>query len=295
MQQNEVQFWRIINACHSAPVPIDAPTGVKWVQTAQDGVQLDPRNYNLAVQAAQKTPGTWTNAALTTPMTSAPWIGNLAAGNRVDMLVQAPARAGSFPVTFGGKLLFTINVTGNAVATPITFPPALSDFPSMPGFLKDINPADVVVRRELHFRSTPGPGRAAGTNIPPTHTINGKRFEDHIIDQSMLLGATEEWTLYNDNVGIVQGAAHPFHIHVNPFQVTEILNPAVSNTPMKLPTPWVWWDDIAIPPGGYIKFLSRFVDFTGAYVLHCHILGHEDRGMMQLVQVISNTTSLGHK
>ena len=52
---------------------------------------------------------------------------------------------------------------------------------------------------------------------------------------------------------------------------------------------------LAIPPGGYIKFLSRFVDFMGAYVLHCHILGHEDRGMMQLVQVISNTTSLGHK
>jgi FtsP/CotA-like multicopper oxidase with cupredoxin domain len=30
------------------------------------------------------------------------------------------------------------------------------------------------------------------------------------------------------------------------------------------------------------------------YVAHCHILGHEDRGMMQLVQVISNSTSLGH-
>ena len=54
---------------------------------------------------------------------------------------------------------------------------------------------------------------------------------------------------------------------------------------MKLPAPWIWWDDIAIPPGGYVKFLSRFVDFTGQYVLHCHILAHEDRGMMQLVEV----------
>jgi FtsP/CotA-like multicopper oxidase with cupredoxin domain len=119
----------------------------------------------------------------------------------------------------------------------------------------------------------------------------------------MLLGATEEWTIYNDG-----GAAHPFHIHVNPFQVVEILNPSVSKNPIKLPTPWIWWDNVAIPSpavppdatdgktvSGYIKFLSRFVDFTGAYVLHCHILGHEDRGMMQMVQVISNTTSMGHR
>jgi FtsP/CotA-like multicopper oxidase with cupredoxin domain len=183
----------------------------------------------------------------------------------------------------------------------------------MPAFLADINPADVVVRRDLHFRSIgagnpnpPAPSQRGKTTPfpPPSHTINGKKFEDHIIDQSMLLGATEEWTLYNDT----GGAAHPFHIHINPFQVIEIFNPAVSATPVKLPRPWVWWDDFAIPPAappkgspqgtppvsGYVKFLSRFVDFTGMYVLHCHILGHEDRGMMQLVQVISNTTDMDH-
>jgi FtsP/CotA-like multicopper oxidase with cupredoxin domain len=294
MQPNEVQFWRIINCCHSAPVPINGPPGVKWVQTAQDGVQLDPRNYNLGVQLAQQTPGTWTNATLTSPMQAPPWFGNLAPGNRVDMLVQAPPSGGPFPVTFGtGKtLLFTINVTTTPIDKPLPFPPPQGAFPSMPGFLSDIDATKVVVRRELHFATNPGPGRAGA--VAPAHTINGKRFEDHIIDQSMLLGATEEWTLYNDNVGGVAGPAHPFHIHVNPFQVTEILNPAVSKTPFTLPTPWVWWDNIAIPPGGYVKILSRFVDFTGMYVLHCHILGHEDRGMMQLVQVISNSTLLGH-
>jgi hypothetical protein len=40
---------------------------------------------------------------------------------------------------------------------------------------------------------------------------------------------------------------------------------------------------VTIP--GYFKMRSRFVDFTGQFVLHCHILAHEDRGMMQLVQV----------
>ena len=300
MQANEVQFWRIINACPSQSVPIDAPTGIKWIQTAQDGVQLNPQNYGLGLRLAQPTPDTWKNAALTTPMKATPWFGNLAAGNRVDMLVQAPSSAGTFPVTFGGTLLFTVKVTTPGVASPVAFPPPQTAFPPMPDFLADIDPSKVVVRRELHFKS-----QSAGSN-PSSQLINGKRFEDHVIDQSMLLNATEEWTLYNDG-----GAAHPFHIHVNPFQVVEILNPSVSKNPFKLPTPWIWWDDIAIPPpavppdaapadagkpvSGYIKFLSRFVDYTGMYVLHCHILGHEDRGMMQLVQVISNTTGVGHR
>ena len=62
-------------------------------------------------------------------------------------------------------------------------------------------------RRRYHIR------------IPPKHTIDGKQFSGHI-DQTMLLGGTEEWTIYNDNA---TGAAHPFHIHINPFQVVEIL------------------------------------------------------------------------
>lgn len=36
---------------------------------------------------------------------------------------------------------------------------------------------------------------------------------------------------------------------------------------------------------GYFTMRSRFVDFTGQYVLHCHILAHEDRAMMELVEV----------
>ena len=98
--------------------------------------------------------------------------------------------------------------------------------------------------------------------------------------------------MYNDNL---DGAAHPFHIHINPFQVVEILDPAKSPNPVRLPRPWVWWDNFAIPPGGYFKMLTRFVDFTGKFVLHCHILDHEDRGMMQLVQVVTNTTNMKHK
>lgn len=39
---------------------------------------------------------------------------------------------------------------------------------------------------------------------------------------------------------------------------------------------------------------SRFADHPGQYVLHCHILAYEDRGMMQLIEVVPNTTILKH-
>ena len=50
-----------------------------------------------------------------------------------------------------------------------------------------------------------------------------------------------------------------------------LTKPAVGGTPIKVP--------------GYFKMRSRFVDFSGLYVMHCHILAHEDRGMMTVVQV----------
>ncbi len=290
MNPNEMQLWRIINACHQASVPLDSPKGLKWVQTAQDGVQFHPDNYNPSV----------TNASFPVPAGSKAPFGSLAPGNRVDLLVQAPSTPGTFKVTFGGALLFTVNVVQDTNVPPIPNPmpfPTKDQFPRIPEFLKDISFADVKVRRQLRFKSTADPTIAPkmgrGTNAPfppPVHTIDGKQFEMGTIDQTMMLGATEEWTIFNEG-----GAAHPFHIHINPFQVVEILNPAVSKEPVRLPSPWVWWDNFAIPKGGYVKMLTRFVDFAGMYVLHCHILGHEDRGMMQLVQVVSNTTNMEHK
>jgi FtsP/CotA-like multicopper oxidase with cupredoxin domain len=192
--------------------------------------------------------------------------------------------------------------TAPAIPNPMPFP-TKTQFPTMPEFLDDIDPAKVTIRRALHFASNPPTNRATTAPFaPPKHTIDGKQFDNNI-DQSMTLGATEEWTLYNDS----PGAAHPFHIHINPFQVVEILNPKVSKNPFKLPTPWIWWDNIAIPPAavppdatdgkqvsGYVRMLTRFVDYAGVYVLHCHILGHEDRGMMQLVQVVSDLTGTSH-
>jgi FtsP/CotA-like multicopper oxidase with cupredoxin domain len=119
----------------------------------------------------------------------------------------------------------------------------------------------------------------------------------------MVLGDAEEWTLTNSTTKI----ARPFHMRINPFQVVEIFDPAFPDKVYKPDKNFVWQDTIAIPPAiikngkltnklakGYVKIRHRFVDFPDSFVLHCHILTHEDRGMMQLIRVVPGDTIIKH-
>jgi len=95
--------------------------------------------------------------------------------------------------------------------------------------------------------------------------------------QIVALGSVEEWTVFNMNF-----IKHPFHIHVNPCWVVKINDKPID--------PY-WADTIALPSGtaknpGSVTFRSRFVDFKGAFVMHCHMLAHEDMGMMQTIEVV---------
>ena len=78
---------------------------------------------------------------------------------------------------------------------------------------------------------------------------------------------------------------HPFHIHINPFYLLRIEVPDENgNLVNVLPEPR-WQDVVWLPRnGGRVVFRSRFADFVGQYVHHCHILLHEDNGMMHVVQ-----------
>jgi FtsP/CotA-like multicopper oxidase with cupredoxin domain len=182
--------------------------------------------------------------------------------------------------------------------------------------------------------------------------IDGKSFNPDKYNQTMVLNTAEQWKVLNQ----APDKAHPFHIHINPFQITEVFAPNAENTtdpsgrcyidPLRPATwkpcsaieaPFVWWDTFAIPTSkqydvtdqckgqktsgcpeqirrfvacpvptsgptvctltipGHFKMRSRFVDFPGTYVLHCHILIHEDRGMMQLVRVVNSLKGLPTK
>lgn len=85
-----------------------------------------------------------------------------------------------------------------------------------------------------------------------------------------------EWTI-TTNSGF-----HPFHIHVNPFQVDRMEPDATGAIVRRT----VWKDTIMAFQNTLPPLRMRYTRFTGKFVLHCHILQHEDQGMMQLVEII---------
>ena len=378
MRPGEVQMWRIVNTSGRAAVYFEGlPAGFEVRQLAQDGVQFKDTNYknrhfrNITV----------------------------ASGNRVDLLVKAPpavcATAGGCkhnvlvknmvdPADLKGQrpaqpiTLFTVNVTGTPVDPKSNQGRFIPDAPAFPKFLDDIADHEIKGTKTLTFASTGQPGQGPGK--PVMHTINHKKFDGEV-GEVVLLNTAEEWKIVNESYPSTAVVSHPFHIHINPFQVTDIFDPN-QNVTVTIPDPknrrqtttvtvpryvfdrndldkrpavaakqclldpfadrdtWkpcgpafvnkdnIWWDVFPIPSGrnvttskdeidpttkqpvidsttkkpkkvvvnvpGWFKMRSRFVDFPGFYVLHCHILAHEDRGMMTIVEVAPARTPYSH-
>ena len=84
---------------------------------------------------------------------------------------------------------------------------------------------------------------------------------------------------------VTRAIDHPFHIHQNPFWVTRIEVPDADGNLHNILEAPRWQDVVWIPRnGGRVVFRSRFPDYVGRYVHHCHILLHEDNGMMTAVE-----------
>lgn len=93
-----------------------------------------------------------------------------------------------------------------------------------------------------------------------------------------------------------KAADHPFHIHINPMWVLRIDVPDEDGTLHNiLPEPR-WMDTVPIPrSGGRVVFRTRFDHFVGTWVHHCHILLHEDMGMMQTVECADDAASVNYR
>jgi FtsP/CotA-like multicopper oxidase with cupredoxin domain len=100
----------------------------------------------------------------------------------------------------------------------------------------------------------------------------------NVIIQNVILGAVEEWTIFNCN-----SITHAFHIHVNPMLITKINGQPID--------PY-WCDTVSLPAGGTpeaptsVTFRMRFKDFVGPYILHSQMLQYSDLGMVQRATVV---------
>lgn len=103
-------------------------------------------------------------------------------------------------------------------------------------------------------------------------TINGQSFVMGRVNTRVRLNAVEDWRIINK-----ASIDHPFHLHTNRFQVVERNG---RREPMK-----AWKDTVSLKGYESVTMRVRFKDFVGRTVYHCHILDHEDQGMMGVLEI----------
>jgi FtsP/CotA-like multicopper oxidase with cupredoxin domain len=199
----------------------------------------------------------------------------LAPGNRADLIVTTrlgasslqalPYDRGSMGMGMGSTGSSTSGVLNLATlaVTGIT-PPALPDLDEWPA-VRDLRTQAVTTHRQLALAMRMGMGS-------PSFTIDGRPFDHHRVDQTVTAGAIEEWTIVNSSQ-----MDHPFHLHVWPMQLT-----AVGERTVSAPT---WQNVLNVPAHSFVRVRVDFATHTGRTVFHCHILDHEDGGMMGVVEV----------
>ena len=188
-------------------------------------------------------------------------------GKRYDVLVQG-GKAGAYELitrkydqgfeVFPEATLAAVTVTDDGDA-----PAEIPTEGLMP--FDDLSDATIAQRREFTFSEEEVGGETS-------FRINDRVYEHHRVDAEPSLGTVEEWTLRNTT-----SEQHPFHIHVNDFQVMSVNGEPYDAVGRQ--------DTVIIPIGGEVVIRIPFQDFAGAFVFHCHILFHEDHGMMAIVDV----------
>ncbi|WP_022886146.1 multicopper oxidase family protein [Glaciibacter superstes] len=244
----ERERWRIVNACVS-----------RYLRLRLDGQQLQL----LGIDSGRFSSPQDVDEVL------------LAPGNRADLLVTTapgttvlrtlPVDRGTTAGMMGGGQasstgadLVTLDVSGDPAASP-------GPIPAQPA-PRDLRTATVTARRELTFAM----GMGMGTGMM-SFTIDGKSFDPARVDTTVRAGAIEEWTLTNTSP-----MDHPIHLHVWPMQIIEQGGRTVDAA--------VWQDVVNVPARDSVRVRIPFDDFTGKTVYHCHILDHEDEGMMGIIE-----------
>jgi len=198
---------------------------------------------------------------------------DIAPAGRAEVMVTLPA-AGDYPLMSGSTLTGTrhnkkvarelaiVKVTGVAPAIPAARPlVGVRRGPAAP----DLRQGPIALKRLIVFSED------ADQNL---YMINGRTFDHKRIDVRVPLGTVEEWTIRNDTDDM-----HVFHIHQLHFQVVSIDGEAQPFDNQL--------DTVRVPERGEVTILIPFTnpDMVGRFVFHCHVLKHEDHGMMANVEV----------
>ncbi|WP_448071125.1 multicopper oxidase family protein [Georgenia yuyongxinii] len=248
-RSGERERWRVINACTARYLRLALPGQTLQLLGTDSGHEPQPRTVEEVL---------------------------LAPGNRADLLVtmgpgtaelqtlgydrgaQVMSMMGDGAALSGPATLASVTVAGGTDASPVAIPGRAPD--------PDLRGREPDRRREITFTM----GMTGGMGAM-SFGFDGQGFDPERVDQDVRAGALEEWTIRNPTP-----MDHPFHLHVWPMQMIQHNGDNIAE-----PT---WRDVINIPAGGQVRVRIDFSRFAGRTVYHCHILDHEDAGMMGIVQ-----------
>ena len=146
--------------------------------------------------------------------------------------------------------LLALRYTNQAPTTPVALPRTLRKVPAL-------DTSKATVRRVL---------------VLSQGMINQRTMDMNRVDVSAKLGATEIWSIEN-----VVGMDHPFHLHGFQFQLLDR-----NGVPER---DRCWKDTVNVPKHETVRFIVRFDAHPGKWMFHCHILDHEDHGMMGVLEI----------
>lgn len=179
------------------------------------------------------------------------------------------------PLNGADFTLLTMNVS-EPTSNPVTTIPAVLD-------LTNAAPWDATEVDE--YRTiTMSPVTMGPTQLNGEFLLNGAPFNMEVINQTIPLNNIEAWTISNNS-----GIAHPFHIHdVQFYLLNRNGNPVGPEEAGRK-------DVVLVPPMSTATFITRFEDFADPvipYMYHCHMLTHEDGGMMGQFLVVDPTQEI---
>ncbi len=183
----------------------------------------------------------------------------LSPGERAEIVVDFSNDLGKEEVFWDSDSkinLFKVNIENTATA--------VTELPARLIPLPRLNPADAARTRSFTL-SAQGPGQLV---------INGQSMNMSVINETVPLDDVEIWEVRN-----AMGMIHNFHIHATHFQLLE----RNGNANAVADNEKGFKDTVFIPPNESVKFIVKMTDYADSsipYMYHCHILEHEDAGMM---------------
>lgn len=180
---------------------------------------------------------------------------------------MGPAERLDVVINFAGELGQNIYLVDTLTGTQLLefrVTQDITDDSSLPATLRPLpDIGEPTLTRNWNFSQTAG-----------HWTINGLRFDPNRVDARPALGTTEKWVFTNPT-----GQPHTVHIHdVSQQCVSRNGGACYPYETMKE----TWY----LAPGEVLEIKLKFTDHTGMYMLHCHMLEHEDDGMMTQFEVV---------